>query len=54
MGIGKSELSWISCGDFHTWGSSIAGWFIRENSIQMDDDWGYPYDLGNLHADYSG
>ena len=20
---------------------------IMENSIQMDDDWGYPHDLGN-------
>ena len=19
------------------------GWFIRENPIKMDDDWGYPY-----------
>ena len=25
------------------------GWFIRENPIKMDDDWGYPYNLGNLH-----
>ena len=24
-------------------------WFIRENPTKMDDDWGYPYDLGNLH-----
>ena len=25
----------------------IAGWPIRENPTDMDDDWGYPYDLGN-------
>ena len=23
--------------------------FVRENPIKMDDDWRYPYDLGNLH-----
>ena len=26
----------------------VAGWFIRENPIKMDDDWGTPI-LGNLH-----
>ena len=25
------------------------GWFIREDPIKMDDDWGYPYDSGNPH-----
>ena len=25
-------------------GTPIAGWFIREYPIRMDDDWGYPYD----------
>ena len=25
------------------------GWFIVEDpSLDMDDDWGYPHDLGNL------
>ena len=24
------------------------GWFLSENLMKMDDDWGYPYDLGNL------
>jgi hypothetical protein len=24
------------------------GWFIRENPIKMDDNWGYRHDLGNL------
>ena len=28
-------------------GTPIAGWFILENPIEMDDDWGYPHDLGN-------
>ena len=23
-------------------------WFIRENPIEMDDDWGYPQIYGNL------
>jgi hypothetical protein len=27
----------------------IAGWPIRENPTDMDDDWGYSYDLGNHH-----
>ena len=30
-------------------GTPIAGWFIIEYPIEMDDDWGYPYDSGNLH-----
>ena len=32
-------------------GTPIAGWFIRENPIKMDDDWGYPYDSGNLRME---
>ena len=32
-------------------GTPIAGWFIRQNPIEMDDDWGYPYDSGNHHMD---
>ena len=27
---------------FHKWGYPIAGWFVVENPIKMDD-WGYPY-----------
>jgi hypothetical protein len=37
----------------HKWQSPIAGWFTIENPIKymnMDDDWGYPHDLGNLHV----
>jgi len=35
---------------FHKWGYLIAGWFRRENqSYELDDARGYPYDLGNLH-----
>ena len=40
-------------GGFHSHGGTpIAGWFIVENKIRMDDDWGYPYDLGSLHMLY--
>jgi hypothetical protein len=27
----------------------IARWFIVKNHFEMDDDWGYPHDFGNLH-----
>ena len=40
----------------HLGGSTVIGvpqkrWmvFVRENPIEMDDDWGYPYDSGNLY-----
>ena len=37
-------------GGFHSdGGSPIAGWLIMGNRMKMDDDWGYPYDSGNLH-----
>ena len=29
------------------------GGFTKENPTKMDDDWGYPYDLGNLHISIS-
>ena len=32
---------------FLKWGYPIAGWFIMENAIKKDDNWGYPHDLGN-------
>ena len=35
-------------GGFHKWGYPIAGWLIMDN-LSMDDDWGYPHDLGNPH-----
>jgi hypothetical protein len=30
-------------------GTLIAGWLIWKSPIQMDADWGYPHDFGNLH-----
>ena len=32
-----------------SWGYPQARWmvFVREDAIQMDDDWGYPFFLGN-------
>ena len=27
-----------------TGGTPKIGWFMMENPIDMDDDWGYPYD----------
>ena len=29
-------------------GTPIAGWFIRENPVKMDDDWGYPGRRGGV------
>ena len=26
------------------------GWFIMENPIKMDDNWGYPHDFGTPHV----
>ena len=32
-------------------GSPIAGWLVYKGKshLEMDDEWGYPYDSGNLH-----
>ena len=43
----RSAVSlWVEkWGWFHKWGSPMAGWFIRENSVNMDDVgifWGTP------------
>ena len=35
-------------GGFHKWGTPLAGWFIVEDPIKMDDNWGYPIS-GNHH-----
>ena len=31
-------------GGFHKWGYPEMDFFERENPIQRDDDWRYPYD----------
>ena len=37
-------------GGFHTWGYPHSWMVYKEKShLQMDDDWGYPHDSGNLH-----
>ena len=37
------------CNHNYNYGDTpIAGWFIRENPIKMDDDWGTPIS-GNHH-----
>ena len=43
-----------SYGGFHKWGYTNS-WmaFVRANPINMDDDWGDPYDSGKPHMDYS-
>ena len=45
-----AERSWMGDPCFF----SVAGWFIAWNNgtsqNKMDDNWGYPHDLGNLHV----
>ena len=36
------EVSW-------KWGDPRNRWFMRENPTKMDDDWGYPQILGDVH-----
>ena len=41
------------CGGFHQWGYPKMLGKIRikyPSNLEMDDDWGYPYDSGNLHV----
>ena len=33
----QGDLIILSYGGFHKWGTPIAGWFIRENPIRVDD-----------------
>ena len=45
-GCGSRENTWENHNK--KWGTHN-GWSIMENPIRMDDDWGYPYDLGKPH-----
>ena len=38
IGVGLQGLQ-----GFPSWGNPNNGWFRKENSIKMDDDWGYPH-----------
>ena len=33
----------VSINENHKWGVPQNKWFIRENPIEIDDDWRYPY-----------
>jgi hypothetical protein len=38
----------VILGGFHKWGNRK--WMASmENHLKIDDNWGYPHDLGNLH-----
>ena len=51
----NAESNWIQLAIHLIWrfpdnGDTQNGWFfLREHPIKMDDDWGYPHDLGKLH-----
>ena len=39
-----NHLQYMGGVHFH-WGTPQNGWFIVEHPIEVDDDWGYPYDF---------
>jgi len=49
---GVQATNQITYEGFHNRGTAIAGWFMMvyfmENPVEIDENWGYPHDSGNL------
>ena len=45
LGLNESDMIFAYIGGFHSHGGTPNSWrlFVRENPLEMDDDWGYPH-----------